>query len=217
MTHSKESEMLHKRIGIALVTSTLATACSSTRAETASGEVSSPATPATAHMLPEGTLMELSLDRQLAAASSHTGDNFSATVANSVIALNGRPAVPAGAHVWGHVSGATSTTNASSLSVLVLDFDSLTYARRRFPFAADITSADVQKQGSASTYESVKSGSRGAVLNRADKEKALRAAGLGAVAGTAISMGRSGDNGVLPAGSRLSVQTTESIALGVGR
>jgi len=205
--------MLQKRIGLALVTSTLATACGSTRAETANGEVSSPATPATAHTLPEGTLMELALDQQLAAATSHTGDSFSATVANPVISLSGRPTVPAGAHVWGHVSGATSSSSATSLTVLVLDFDSLTYARRRYPFAANITSADVRKQGSASSFESVRSGAAGAVLSSADKTRVLRGAGLGAVPGTAISLGRSGDNGVLPAGSRLSVQTTQSVML----
>jgi hypothetical protein len=157
--------------------------------------------------------MELSLDQPIAAATAHTGDNFSATVANPVIALNGRPTVPAGAHVWGHISGATSPSSATSLTVLVLDFDSLTYARRHYSFAGIITSADVQRQATASTYESVRSGSRGAVLSAADKDKVLRAAGLGAVTGTAISMGRSGDNGVLAAGSRLSVQTTQSVML----
>ncbi|HZI40059.1 MAG TPA: hypothetical protein VFD67_00105, partial [Gemmatimonadaceae bacterium] len=53
----------------------------------------------------------------------------------------------------------------------------------------------------------------GAVLSRADKDKILLGAGLGAVAGTAISLGKGGENAVLPAGSRLSVQTTQAVAL----
>lgn len=78
-----------------------------------------------------------------------------------------------------------------------------------------------QKQGGASTSETVKSGAigaaagavLGAMLSGGDRDKILLGAGLGAVAGTAISLGRSGENGVLPAGSRLSVQTTQDIAL----
>ena len=53
----------------------------------------------------------------------------------------------------------------------------------------------------------------GAILSGGDRDKILLGAGLGAVAGTAISLGRSGENAVLPSGSRLSVQTTQDIAL----
>src|SRR5207237_3902508 len=106
-------------------------------------------------------------------------------------------------------------------AALVLDFDSLTFGGRTYPFEANITATNLQKQGGASTSETVKSAAigaaagavLGAVLSGADKDKILLGAGLGAVAGTAISLGRSGENGVLPAGSRLSVQTTQSVAL----
>ncbi|HEY2375027.1 MAG TPA: hypothetical protein VGH98_03540 [Gemmatimonadaceae bacterium] len=215
--------MHHKRIGMIVVTSAMLGACASgPRVETAGGEVSTPTTtPANARTLPAGAMMDLTLDQQLGTQSSHTGDTFSATVANSVIAQNGRAAVPAGAKVWGHVSGVTPASNATQTAALVLDFDSLTFSGRRYPFEANVTATNLQKEGGTSTNQAVKSAAigaaagavLGAVLSGADKDKILLGAGLGAVAGTAISLGRGGENGVLPAGSRISVQTTQSVAL----
>jgi len=216
--------MHHKRIGSALVTIFALSACaSSPRVETASGEISTPAAaaPVNARTLPAGVTMNLALDRQLGTNSSHTGDTFSATLVDPIVAQNGRLTVPSGAQVWGHVSGVTPASNATQTAALVLDFDSLTFNGRRYPFSANITATNLQKQGGASTSETVKSGAigaaagavLGAVLSGGDRDKILLGAGLGAVAGTAISLGRSGENGVLPSGSRLSVQTTQDIAL----
>ena len=214
--------MHHKRIGVAVVTSFFVTACASTpRVETAGGEISTPVTPANARTLPVGAMMDLTLDQQLGTQSSHTGDPFSATVANAVIAQNGRTTIPAGARVWGHVSGVTPSNNATETAALVLDFDSLTSGGRTYPLEANITATKLQKTGGATTSETVKTAAigaaagavLGAVFSGADKDKILLGAGLGAVAGTAISLGRKGENGVLPAGSHLSVQTTQSVAL----
>jgi hypothetical protein len=166
-------------------------------------------------------MMDLTLDQQLATQTSHTGDMFSATVVNAVIAQNGRTTIPAGAKVWGHVSGVTPANNATQTAALVLDFDSLAFNGRSYPFQANITATNLQRQGGSTTSETVKNATigaaagavLGAVLSGADKDKILLGAGLGAVAGTAISLGKGGENGVLPAGSRLSVQTTQSVAL----
>ena len=215
--------MHHKRIGTIVVTSMLVGACaSSPKVVTAGGEVSQPvATPANARTLPSGTMLDLTLDQQLGTQTSHTGDMFSATVVNAVIAQNGRTTIPAGAKVWGHVSGVTPASNATQTAALVLDFDSLAFNGRSYPFQANITTTNLQKQGGSTTSETVKNATigaaagavLGAVLSGADKDKILLGAGLGAVAGTAISLGKGGENGVLPAGSRLSVQTTQSVAL----
>src|SRR5207237_3050493 len=97
-------------------------------------------------------------------------------------------------------------------AALVLDFDSLTFNGRPYPFAANITATNLQKQGGSSTSQTVKSAAigaaagavLGAILSGADKDKILLGAGLGAVAGTAISLGRGGENAVLPAGSQVS-------------
>jgi len=214
--------MHHKRIGTVLVTVVVLAACaSSPRVETAGGDVSTPVTPANARTLPAGSTMDLTLDQQLGTQSSHVGDRFSATVINPVIAQNGRTTIPSGARVWGHVTGVTPANNATETAALVLDFDSLTFNGRTYPFAANITATNLQKQGGSSTSQTVKSAAigaaagavLGAILSGADKDKILLGAGLGAVAGTAISLGRGGENAVLPAGSQVSVQTMQSIAL----
>ena len=213
--------MLHIRIGVAVVTSIVLAACArSPRVETANGEVATPVTPANARTLPAGAMMDLTLDQQLGTKTSHTGDQFSTTVATAVIAQNGRTAIPSGARVWGHVSGVTAANNATETAALVLDFDSLTFGARTYPYKANIVATNLQRQG-ASTSETVKSAAigaaagavLGAVLSGADRDKILLGGGLGAVAGTAISLGKGGENAVLPAGSHLSVQTTQTVAL----
>jgi len=213
--------MLHIRIGVAVVTSFVLAACArSPRVETANGEVATPVTPANARTLPAGAMMDLTLDQQLGTKTSHTGDQFSATVATAVIAQNGRTAIPSGARVWGHVSGVTAANNATETAALVLDFDSLTFGARTYPYKANIVATNLQRQG-VSTSETVKSAAigaaagavLGAVLSGADRDKILLGGGLGAVAGTAISLGKGGENAVLPAGSHLSVQTTQTVAL----
>jgi hypothetical protein len=215
--------MHHKRIGALVVTAFAVTACaSSPRVETAGGEVSTPTTtPVNARTLPAGATMDVTLDQQLGTQSSHVGDRFSATLVNPVIAQNGRTTIPAGARVWGHVTGVTPSNNATETAALVLDFDSLAFNGRSYPFDANITATNLQTQGRPSTSETLKNAAigaaagaaLGAILSGADRDKILIGAGLGAVAGTAISLGTKGENGVLPAGSRMTVQTTQSVAL----
>lgn len=212
--------MHHKRIGSLVVTLVAVTACAHPRVETANGDISTPGAPADARSLPTGSTMDLTLDQQLGTQMSHVGDRFSASVANAIIAQNGRMAIPAGAKVWGHVTGVTPSTNATQQAALVLDFDSLTFNGRSYPFAANVTATNLETRG-ASTNETLKNAAigaaagaaLGAVLSGADRDKILIGAGLGAVAGTAISLGTQGQNGVLPAGSHLTVQTTQTVAL----
>jgi hypothetical protein len=168
--------MHHKRIASALVTALALSACARPSVETAGGEISTPATPANARALPVGSLMDLTLDQPLSALSAHAGDNFSATVANAVIAQTGRTTVPAGAKVWGHIKGIGTASSAAQSAALVLDFDSLTFNGREYPFSANITATTLPTQRGAST-------------------------------------GQLANSGGFPAGSRLSVQTTRSVAL----
>src|SRR5437763_1558338 len=110
-----------------------------------------------------------------------------ATRINRVIAQNGRTTIPAGARAWGHVTGVTPSSNATETAAMVLDFDSLTFNGRTYPFAANITATNLQKQGGASTSQTVKSAAIGAaagavlgvILSSADKDKLLLSAGLG--------------------------------------
>jgi hypothetical protein len=154
----EEDVMHHKRIGSALVTVLAFSACARPSVETAGGEISTPATPANARSLPVGSLMDLTLDQPLAAQSSRAGDNFSATVANAVIARTGRTTVPAGAKVWGHIKGIGTTSSPAQSAALVLDFDSLTFNGREYPFSANITATTLPTQRGASTSQPATSG-----------------------------------------------------------
>lgn len=213
--------MHHKRICMIVVTSVLVGACAkSPQVHTAGGEVTPSPAPVNSRVLPAGSMMDLTLDQQLGTQNSRTGDKFSATLGNAIIAQDGRTMIPAGAKVWGHVSGVTQANNATQTAALVLDFDSLAFNGRSYPFNANITATNLQREGGSTTRGALRGatagalagGVLGAVLSGADKDRILVGAGLGAAAGTAISLGRSGENGVLPAGSRLSVQTTQSVA-----
>lgn len=213
--------MSHKSWSLGLGALLAVAACvRSPRVETTSGgEVMASTVPSTSRTLPTGATLDVRLDQQLGTESSRVGDTFSATVSNAVIASNGSTAVPAGARVWGHVSAVKSASNATEQAAIILDFDSLTFNGNRYPFEANITATNLQKEG-ASTSETVKNAAigaaagavLGAILGGADKDKILLGAGLGAVAGTAISLGQ-GTNGVLPAGSHMTIQTTQSVAL----
>ena len=211
---------MQKRIGSLVVTLFAAAACAHPRVQTANGEISTPVSPASARALPTGTPLDLTLDQQLGTQTSHTGDTFSASVVNPIIAQNGRMAVPVGAKVWGHVTAVTPASNATQAAALVLDFDSLTFNGRSYAFAANVTATNLKTKG-PSTNQTLKTAAigaaagaaLGAILSGADRDKILLGAGLGAAAGTAISLGTQGENGVLPAGSRLTVQTTQTVAL----
>ena len=199
-----------------------AAACASSPSvqSSAGGEVAA-VTPANASTLPAGSQLDVTLDQQLGTESSHTGDAFSATVANAIVAQNGSTTVPAGAKVWGHVSGVRAASNATEQAAIALAFDSLTFNGARYPFEANVTATDLQRRGGTSTNETLKNAAigaaagavLGAILSGADKDKILIGAGVGAVAGTAISLGRGGTNGVLPAGSRMTIQVAQSVAL----
>jgi hypothetical protein len=210
------------RIVVVAVLAALAAGCvRSPRVETTSGGDIAPATPTTSRMLPAGTSLEVTMNQELSTKSSKVGDVFTARVATAVIAQNGAVAVPAGATVWGHVTGVKDASNVTETAALVLDFDSLTVNGVHHPFEARITATDLQEKRSTSTRDVVKAGAAGAVagaalgaiLSGADLDKILLGAGLGAVTGTAISLGTGDTHAVLAAGSRMTVQTTQSIAL----
>ena len=188
--------------------------------ETASGgEVMN--VPANANTLPAGASMQVTLNDQLGTSSSHVGDRFTATVSNAVYAQNGATVVPAGATIFGHVSGVKPSRNVGEQAAIVLDFDSLSFNGNSYPFDANVTATNLKQQSSTSTSETLKNAAigaaagavLGAVLSNADKDKILLGAGLGAAAGTAISLGTSDVNAVLPAGSQMTLRATQTVAI----
>lgn len=196
-------------------------ACAQNAQVQSSGEVA-PASPTSRDYLPAGTTMNLRLDQSLGTVSSKEGDRFTGTLADPVLATNGATAVPAGALVYGHVTGLHSATLPTEQSVIRLDFDSLSINGRTYPFDASISSVTVKNEATNPTTSSTVKGALtgaaagavlGAIVSGGDLSKMISGGLLGAAAGTVISLGTGGTQSVIPAGSTMTVRSTQNVQL----
>jgi hypothetical protein len=211
----------HRRTAVVAATLLVCACTQPARIESSSGGDVVLSTPANANTLPAGATITAKLDRSLGTKSSKVGDQFTATTTEAVMAQDGATVVPAGATVYGHVTGLHSPTVTGEQAVIRLDFDSLAVSERRYPFKASVSSVAVSGQTTGSTSATVKSAATGAaagaalgaVLSGGDLDKIVTGGLLGAAAGTVISLGRGDVESVLPAGSILTVRATESVAL----
>src|SRR5689334_22089887 len=184
-----------------------------------SGEVAA-ATPASRAVLPAGTAMTARLNQSLGTSASKEGDQFTATVTNAVVAQNGATAVPSGAMLYGHVTGLHSATLPTDQAVIRLAFDSIGFNGRTFPFDASISDVAVRSEsGNPSTSTTVRDAAAGAaagavlggIISGGDLSKMITAGLLGAAAGTAISLGTGTGQAVIPAGTTMTVRSTQEV------
>jgi hypothetical protein len=196
-------------------------ACSQNARVESSGEVA-PATPVNRNTIPSGTTMNVKLNESLGTTSSHEGDRFTAVVSDPVMAQNGATAVPAGAIVSGHVSGLHNPNLPTEQAVIRLAFDSLSFNGRTYPFDASISSVNVQSQATNPTTSSTVRGAAtgaaagavlGAIISGGDLSKIISGGLLGAAAGTVISLGTGGTQSVIPAGSTMTIRSTQTVTL----
>lgn len=212
---------MYRSIPLALGALAFAACANNARVESSAGDVAISATPATASSLPPGTQLDVTLDNAIGTKVSHLGDAFTATVQNAVVAQNGQTAVPAGAKIYGTVTGLQDRSNPTETAVIKLDFSRLEMYGRSHPFQAKITATNLQTTGGDTRNETIKKAGigaaagavLGAVLSGGDLSKILVGGALGAAAGTAISLGMGDSEAVLPAGSRMTLQTTQTVAL----
>jgi hypothetical protein len=186
-----------------------------------SGEVAT-ATPANRSMLPAGTSMTARLNQSLGTSASKEGDQFTATVTNAVVAQNGATAVPSGAMLYGHVTGLHSATLPTDQAVIRLAFDSISFGGRSYPFDASISNVAVRNEtGNPSTNSTVRDAAAGAaagavlggIISGGDLSKMITAGLLGAAAGTAISLGTGTGQAVIPAGTAMTVRSTQEVRI----
>ncbi|HEY4215748.1 MAG TPA: hypothetical protein VGM67_01350 [Gemmatimonadaceae bacterium] len=193
--------------------------CASTPRVEAGGDVA-PATPTTSRSMPMGSAIDVRLDQTLGASSSHQGDTFSATVINPLLAQDGATVVPAGAVVYGHVTGLNKSSIPGNPSVIRLDFDRLRFNGRDYPFDANVSNVNVENQSStaSSTEKGALTGAAagavlGVILGGADLSKLIEGGLLGAAAGTAISLGRDTAHSEIPSGSTMTLRATHDVQL----
>src|SRR5262249_15114676 len=123
-----------------------AAACaSSSTVSTSSGEIS-PALPTNGRALPAGTVMQATFDQAIGTGISHVDDRFTATVSRAVVAQSGETVVPVGAAASGHVTGLHSGNVVGEQSVIRLDFDSLRFYGRSYPFDASISNVTIKHE-----------------------------------------------------------------------
>ena len=195
-------------------------ACSRATTVESTGDVA-PTTPVNASALPTGSVVTVTLDQPVGTKTSKVGDTFSATVVDAIVASNGQTVVPAGSKVYGKVTGLKDSDNVSEKAAIRLDFERININGVERPFEANITATQLQTQKEESRNETLKKAGigaaagavLGAVLGGGDVSKILGGAAIGAAAGTVISLGAGDVEAVLPAGSRMTLQTTQQVAL----
>jgi len=179
-----------------------------------------PPPPAGSAVVPAGTTMEVELEQTLSTRSNEVGDRFTATVKEPVRTADGNILVPEDAVVHGVITGLDDSDDAGDQAAIRLNFDRITINGRSYPFSADITATDVDIDDLARIGDvQRKAGigaAAGAVLGAViggDLKDILIGGVLGAGVGTIISLGMGDFEAALPAGSDLTLRTTQHVSL----
>ena len=205
---------------LAVAALTFTGACARSTTVESTGEVA-PTTAVNANSLPTGSVVTVSLDQAVGTKNSKVGDTFSATVVDAIVAANGQTVVPAGTKVYGKVTGLQDSDNVGQKAAIRLDFERINVNGVERPFEANITATQLQTVREESRNETLKKAGigaaagavLGAVIGGSDLSKILGGAAIGAAAGTVISLGGGDVEAVLPAGSRMTLQTTQQVVM----
>ena len=187
------------------------------------GEVApiTPVVSANSGTLSAGSTMEVQLTQQLSTETNKAGDTFTATVVNNVMATNGEVVVPAGAIVHGRISALDDSDNPTDKALIQLQFDRLSFNNRNYDFRGNITNVATVEQRDRSAGDVTRGAVTGAaagavigaIISGRDLDDIIKAGAIGAAAGTVISLGVGDVEHVLPAGTRMTIQATQSVAL----
>jgi hypothetical protein len=191
-----------------------------TRVES-TGDVALSTTPTSSSVLPSGSNLDVRLDQEIGTKSSKVGDSFTATVDKAVVTTNGETVVPAGSKVYGKVTGLDNSDHVGEPAAIKIDFERIDINGRSHDLSAKVTATNLQTRGGDTRSETLKKAGvgaaagavLGAVLSGGDLSKILLGGALGAAAGTVISLGVGDVEGVLPAGTMMTLQTTRTVAL----
>jgi hypothetical protein len=201
--------------------------CASTNQRTTTvesgGEIaasSSVVTPSNNRTLPAGATLSTTLDQTLGTKVSKAGDVFTATVSNTLYASDGSVVVPAGAKIEGRVTATDDSDNAAEPALIRLAFDRLRFSGQSYPFAATVVQSSPVQSSSQSSADRTKQiviggavgAAIGAILGDKDLDKIIIGGAIGAAAGSIVSLGTE-VNATLPAGSQMTVQSTQTVTL----
>lgn len=177
-------------------------------------------TPIDNRTLPVGATLTATLDQALGTATNKAGDTFTATVSSDLRAQNGTVVVPAGAKIHGRVTATDDSDNAMEPALIRLAFDRISFGGRSYPFSANIIRSNpvqTTNESSADRTRNIVIGGAvgaaiGAILGDRDLDKIIIGGALGAAAGSIVSLGTE-MNATLPAGSAMTLRSTQVVAL----
>lgn len=161
--------------------------------------------PRNASALPVGSNVTVELDQPIT-SGSRPGQTFTMHVTQPVVALDQSIVMPENAVVFGHVAGLEPARDSVTPALLRLDFDSLRFNGRRYPFRAAVVRVAVQTTDNA--------------VLRVPSPEEMRVLPLGqvvrdsttATAGSRVSLGTAAD-ARLPRGTRLTLRATRKLSL----
>ena len=175
-----------------------------------------PVPPPTTTMVPKGTELRVQLNDTLSSERSKVGDRFTVTVPDTLFTPSHQVVIPAGATITGLVTGVNDSDHAGDQAYIRLNLVRLTMGKANFPFAAEIVGTQLTTQQTGDdlkdTAINAGAGVLGAIMS-GDLKTAAEAAQLGAGAGTIISLGATGREEVLPAGTTFRIRTAASVSL----
>ncbi len=176
--------------------------------------------PVNARLLPAGTDLYVQLDNRIGTRESRVGDIFSATVRHTVWAQNGARVIPAGAKVYGRVTGLDDSDYPGEKARIRLDFNRLAFGGRSYPLEAMVTMTPIETSqerrglsGRVILFGAALGAALGGVFSGGEVESVLGGAALGALAGTVYTYARGDIEMALPAGSRMTLRTTRAVTL----
>ena len=170
--------------------------------------------------VPVGTTFAVLMNETLSTERNQAGDAFTARLADPIVDADGTVIVPAGAVVRGRVTAVAPSTRAGQTAALKLAFEAISFGGESYPLQGTVQSADVEQKtrtGVAESAGKVAAGAAaGAILGQVlgkDKESTLKGAAIGAAAGTAIAMGTTDVDAVLPEGAEVIIRTDQPITV----
>ncbi len=170
--------------------------------------------------VPTGTTFAIRMNDQLSTETSQPGDAFTATLTDPIMDANGNVIVPAGATVRGRVTAVAASERVGQTAALKLAFEAVSFGGESYPLQATVQRADVQQASRTSRTESAgkiaAGAAAGAILGQVlgkNTESTLKGAAIGAAAGTAIAMGTSDVDAVLPVGAEVVIRLDQPITI----
>jgi hypothetical protein len=209
-----------QKYGLVALAAVALVACSRQVDVVSGGEVVA-AVPANANSLPAGSVLEARLNQSLSTKSTKVGDSFTLTVTNNLVAQNGDVVVPAGATIEGRVTALRDSDNPTEKALIQLRFDRLRFSGRNYAFGGNVQNVGTVEQRNRTTGEVIKvagtgaaiGAAIGAIISGAELDAIIKGGVIGAAAGSVISLGMGDVEHVIPAGTTMSVQSTQTVAL----